>query len=69
MIMGSPLKVGFEEAKRQLTSQNLMVHFDSSKEMVASCDTSPYSIGAVLLHVMPDGTEKLNLLLLHPIPR
>ena len=29
-------KIAFEEAKRQLTSQNLLVHFDQSKELIVS---------------------------------
>ena len=54
----APQKKAFEEAKRQLTSQSLLVHFDPSKELILSCDASPYGIGAVLSHVMPNGTEQ-----------
>ena len=55
---GAPQKTAFIEAKRQLTSQKLLVHFDPSKELLLSCDASPYGIGAVLSHQMPDGTEQ-----------
>jgi len=55
---GPPQKTAFVEAKRQLTSQKLLVHFDPSKELVLSCDASPYGIGPVLSNQMPDGTEQ-----------
>ena len=55
---GASQKTAFIEAKRQLTSQKLLVHFDPSKELLLSCDASPYGIGAVLSHQMPDGTEQ-----------
>ena len=54
----APQKAAFTEAKRQLSSQKLLVHFDPSKELLLSCDASPYGIGAVLSHLMPDGTEQ-----------
>ena len=55
---GAPQQAAFEETKKQLTSQKLLVHFDPSKELLLSCDASPYGIGAVLSHRMPDGTEQ-----------
>ena len=38
--------------------QSMQVHFDPSKELILSCDASPYGIGAVLSHMMNNGTEK-----------
>ena len=48
----------FEEAKSQLTSSCLLVHFDPTKELLLACDASPYGIGAVLSHRMTDGSDK-----------
>ena len=40
----APQKAAFTEAKRQLSSQKLFVHSDPSKELLLSCDASPYGI-------------------------
>ncbi|XP_039664152.1 uncharacterized protein K02A2.6-like [Perca fluviatilis] len=48
----------FKEVKELLQSAKLLVHYDPDKEIVLSCDASPYGVGAVLSHVMEDGSEK-----------
>ena len=48
----------FEKAKEQLVSSQVLAHFDPDVEIRLACDTSDYSIGAVLSHKYPDGTEK-----------
>ena len=55
---GPSQQAAFKEAKAQLTSDCLLVHFDSRKELLLACDASPYGVGAVLSHIMEDGSEK-----------
>ena len=43
-----------------IQSAGVLTHYDPKKEMVITCDASPKGVGAVLYHVMPDGSE-------HPI--
>ena len=48
----------FKKARSMLTSNHVLVHFDPEKELILACDASPYGIGAVLFHHMPDGLDK-----------
>ena len=48
----------FNQSKEMLTSSSLLVHFDPKLKLTLACDASAYGIGAVLAHVMPDGSEK-----------
>ena len=36
----------------------MLTHFGPQRSIIVSCDASPYGIGAVLAHVMDDGSEK-----------
>ncbi len=47
----------FEAAKKQLTTDQVLVHYDQEKPIILACD-APYGLGAVLSHQMEDGTEK-----------
>ena len=47
----------FQEAKNLIQSPRVLVHYDSSRPLVLSCDTSPYGVGAILSHIMDDNTE------------
>ena len=55
---GADQAAAFQKAKSQLTSDVLLVHFDPSKKIALSCDTSPYGIGAVLSHLQEDGSDR-----------
>ena len=48
----------FTAAKDQLSSAKLLVHYDPDRELLLSCDASPYGIGAVLSQISPDKEEK-----------
>ena len=44
--------------KKQLTSDKQLVHYDATKELLLSCDASPYGIGAMLSHCTAEGQEQ-----------
>ena len=48
----------FDKVKKLLLSSRVLVHFDDSLPLTLSCDASPYGIGAVLSHTMPNGDER-----------
>ena len=48
----------FELAKEQLTSNQLLAHYDPSLPIYMAADASAYGVGAVISHIFPDGSEK-----------
>ena len=48
----------FTEAKRMITSEQVLTHYDPALPVRLACDASSTGIGAVLSHVMPDGSER-----------
>ena len=48
----------FTEAKKQLTSSDVLTHYDPDLPINMAADASAYGIGAVISHVLPDGAER-----------
>ena len=47
----------FDLVKKQLIKAPVLVHYDPTKPISLATDASPYGVGAVLSHVMEDGSE------------
>lgn len=48
----------FEKAKTMISGNNVLVHYNPQLPLILGVDASPYGIGAVLSHLMPDGSER-----------
>lgn len=57
-VWGEKEQQAFDEAKKMLASDDLLVHYDLDKEVVLSCDASPVGLGAVMAHLFPDNKER-----------
>ena len=44
----------FAEVKKLITSEEVLTHYDPDLPLYLATDASPYGLGAVLSHVMPD---------------
>ena len=51
-------ETAFQRLKEQLSSDQVLAHYDSALPIRLACDASQYGVGAVISHVMPDGTER-----------
>ena len=51
-------QAAFEQLKKVLFSDQVLVHFDRNKTLVLACDVSNVEIGAVLVHRYPDGSAR-----------
>ncbi|KAG8175377.1 hypothetical protein JTE90_009160 [Oedothorax gibbosus] len=47
----------FNSLKQLISSGSVLTPFDDSLPIVLTCDASPYDVGAVLVHVLPDGRQ------------
>ena len=48
----------FEASKDELVSSQVLAHYDGNLPLCLACDASPYGVGAVLSHIMPNGEER-----------
>ena len=55
---GTKQKKAFSQVKELLRSGRVLTHFDDRLPLVLACDASPYGLGAVLSHRLPNGEEK-----------
>ena len=51
-------QVAFVKLKKQLVSALLIVHHSSSLPLTLACNVNAYGVGAVISHIMPDGSKK-----------
>ena len=55
---GRDQQEAFKCAKDLLQSSTLLVHYDPKRQLVLTCDASPFGVGAVVAHIMDDGSER-----------
>jgi len=55
---GTEQKAAFNKIKKSILSENVLVHYNSRWELIIASDASPIGVGAVLLHRLPDGSDK-----------
>ena len=48
----------FQKVKNLLLKNNILVHYDPTLPLIMASDSSAYGLGAVLSHLMPNGSEK-----------
>ncbi|KAK3746542.1 hypothetical protein QZH41_005600 [Actinostola sp. cb2023] len=52
-------QASFDKSKQLILSADVLVHYCTERELILQCDASPYGVGAVLSHRMPDDHKPL----------
>ena len=52
---GSQQRKAFRHVKGLLKSNRVLTHYNDQLPLLLECDASPYGLGAILSHRMPDG--------------
>lgn len=55
---GSTQQEAFDEAKKLLTSTEVLIHYDPAKLLIMFCDASPYGEAVVKSNKMPTGEDR-----------
>ncbi|XP_063825507.1 uncharacterized protein K02A2.6-like [Ostrinia nubilalis] len=50
--------IAFKKIKKEMQSDTFLVHYSTKLPIILATDASPIGVGAVISHVMPDGTER-----------
>ena len=48
----------FQESKKLLLESQWLVHYDPRKSLKLATDASAYGLGAVISHILEDGSER-----------
>nr|XP_012218140.1 PREDICTED: uncharacterized protein K02A2.6-like [Linepithema humile] len=56
-VWGSRQEQAFQQSKELLTTDRVLTHYDQTLPLLLACDASPYGVGAVLSHKLPNGSE------------
>ncbi|XP_026530779.1 uncharacterized protein K02A2.6-like, partial [Notechis scutatus] len=51
------LQQAFQQVKDLLTSDAVLIQYNETLPLTVTCDASPFGVGAILSHVLPNGTE------------
>jgi hypothetical protein len=57
-VWNTTCETAFQRIKAELVSAKVLVHYNPKLPLVLATDASPYGLGVVLSHIMPDQSER-----------